>query len=229
MPGLAAVKSERYEKNGKWSRTIYELVLAPGAGHVVASQDWDHPHRWFGNAADWQSVYKLFRDAGYTGDIDSFKARMMTLFPQTCEWWNEREQKVMALLSEAPVSAPPVSDASADAPTGNDIKVINCTLHPVVIVGDGGQRTALQPSGQVARIATRQRQIATIPVNGVPVPVFATEYGDVEGLPAPELGTYFVVSRLVLQACPNRHDLLAPGDLVRDSNGNVIGCKGLSR
>ena len=33
---------------------------------------------------------------------------------------------------------------------------------------------------------------------------------------------------LVASACPDRSDLLVPGPLVRDSEGKVIGCRGLS-
>jgi hypothetical protein len=229
LPGLAVKKSERYEKNGKWSRTIYEIVLGPGVEHIVASQDWDDPHMWFGNTGDWSSVYAKFKDAGYTGEMNAFKARMRELFPQTSQIWDEREEKIRALLSDIPASAPPVDETAADAPDGDTVKLVNCTPHPIVVCGDGYQRTVIQPSGQVARIAARQKQITNIAVNGVIVPVFATEYGQVEGLPDPEPNTFYIVARLVLQACPNRKDLLAPGELVRDANGTVIGCKGFSR
>lgn len=52
-------------------------------------------------------------------------------------------------------------------------------------------------------------------------------YGDVYNLPDSKPDTYYIVSTLVRQALPTRKDLLSPGELVRDENGNPIGCRGL--
>lgn len=82
----------------------------------------------------------------------------------------------------------------------------------------------LEPSGQVARVASESKQVGT--VSGVSI--YETKFGEVEGLPEPKEGVYFVVSRLVLQAS-GRKDLLSPGELVRNEAGQPIGCKGLSR
>ena len=54
-------------------------------------------------------------------------------------------------------------------------------------------------------------------------------FGDVTDLPEQEDGVYLIVSRLVATACPNRSDLLIPGPLIRDAEGKVVGCKGLSK
>lgn len=83
----------------------------------------------------------------------------------------------------------------------------------------------LEPSGQVARVASESRVVGTI--SGVSI--YETTFGEVEGLPEEKEGTYYVVSRLVLQAASNRKDLLSPGQLVRNEAGQPIGCKGLSR
>jgi hypothetical protein len=198
-------------------------------GYIVATQDWDDPHYWFGNTADWQAVFKKFQDAGYTGDRNAFKSRMRELFPQTSQVWDEREEKIRQLISDIPASAPPVNDTAAEMPSGDTVKIVNCTPHPVVVCGEGYQRTVIQPSGIVARIAAKQKEVAAISVNGISVPIYSTEYGQVEGLPDPSPNTFYIVARLVLQACPNRKDLIAPGELVRDANGTVIGCKGFSR
>jgi hypothetical protein len=50
-------------------------------------------------------------------------------------------------------------------------------------------------------------------------------YGSVD-LP-PETGDIYIVSNIVRQAFPDRKDLASPGDLIRDENGIVIGCKNL--
>ena len=54
-------------------------------------------------------------------------------------------------------------------------------------------------------------------------------FGEVTDLPEQEDGVYLIVSRLVATACPNRSDLLIPGPLIRDAEGKVVGCKGLSK
>jgi len=60
------------------------------------------------------------------------------------------------------------------------------------------------------------------------IPVVRTVPGDVEGLPDPIPGTVFLVSRIVKAAVPDRMDCMVPDDLVRDSEGRVIGCRRLS-
>lgn len=40
-----------------------------------------------------------------------------------------------------------------------------------------------------------------------------------------ELANYYIVSRMVANALPNRKDLLVPNELVRDDQGNIIGCR----
>jgi len=42
------------------------------------------------------------------------------------------------------------------------------------------------------------------------IPLYDVAYGKVEGLPAPEKGTYLIVSGVVKAALPDRRDLLVP-------------------
>ena len=102
-------------------------------------------------------------------------------------------------------------------------KILNFTPHALNVVGLDGSVTTF-PSVGVARVATST--VSVTPINGFGV--VATAFADVAGLPDPVSGTYFVVSRLVLSACPGRTDLLCPGELIRDVDGNVVGCKGFS-
>lgn len=53
-------------------------------------------------------------------------------------------------------------------------------------------------------------------------------FGEVEGLPKYREDVYYIVSRLVKSALPDRKDLLCPGQQVRNETGQVIGCKSLS-
>lgn len=50
------------------------------------------------------------------------------------------------------------------------------------------------------------------------------------GLPDPDDNIVLIVSRAVADAAPpNRGDLMSPGRLIRDEDGNVVGCDGLAR
>mgnify|MGYP001598752857 FL=1 len=70
-----------------------------------------------------------------------------------------------------------------------------------------------------------ERLLARDPLAGIPL--FVTVGGDVTGLPEPVAGTIYIVSLLVRQAVPHRLDVLSPGQLVRDSAGQPVGCIGL--
>jgi hypothetical protein len=52
-----------------------------------------------------------------------------------------------------------------------------------------------------------------------------TVFGEPTGLPEYQFGQFYIVSQLVKSALPNREDLLVPAEVVRDSNGNILGCK----
>ena len=98
---------------------------------------------------------------------------------------------------------------------------VNLTPHDLnVIVLD--TTVNFPTSGLVARCDVVRHDgfsIAGIPVN-------PTSFGDVVGIPDSADNTFFIVSGLVKGNC-NRHDVLAPGDLIRYSKSNPIGCKGL--
>jgi hypothetical protein len=98
-------------------------------------------------------------------------------------------------------------------------KIINLTPHNVNEVVSG---QAFAPSGQVVRVSS-----AFIPSGTLDgIPLFVAEFGKVEGLPEPQGGVRYIVSGMVLSACPGRKDLLGPGELVRDKSGKPVGCKG---
>lgn len=57
------------------------------------------------------------------------------------------------------------------------------------------------------------------------LPVEEVVYGEIEGLPEPQEGTFYIVSGLVAAAAARegRKDCLAPGGLVRDAeNGSLV-------
>ena len=99
--------------------------------------------------------------------------------------------------------------------------LINLTPHSINLMdGDNNPVQTIESSG-VARCATNKKTVSHI--NGIPVN--STTFGQVENLPAPADDTVYIVSRLVLSACPDRQDLVVPDDLVRDSQGRIIGCR----
>lgn len=49
------------------------------------------------------------------------------------------------------------------------------------------------------------------------------------GLPEPKPDTYYIVSKILAQACHEREDLIFPGTLVYDAEDNVVGCIDFSR
>ena len=112
-------------------------------------------------------------------------------------------------------------------------KIINLTPHSINVIGDDNSvAITIEASGNVARCSQTIDIVdtidLTIDLNNVAIPVSSSSYGKVVDLPAPQDNTYYIVSRLVMSACPNRQDLLVPNDLVRDEAGRVIGCRSLA-
>ena len=92
---------------------------------------------------------------------------------------------------------------------------------------------SLPPSGTVARcnVDREKKEKIIDEIDGweITIPVTKTRFGEVEGLPEPQEGIIYIVSNLVAQAVPDREDVFFPDDLVRDENGNVIGCRALGK
>lgn len=107
--------------------------------------------------------------------------------------------------------------------------IINLTPHAISIVDENDSVVVtIEASGSIARCSQTINIVDSIDLNNVAIPISSSSYGEVVDLPAPQDGVYYVVSRLVMSACPNRQDLLVPNDLVRDEAGRVIGCRSLA-
>lgn len=104
-------------------------------------------------------------------------------------------------------------------------KIINLTPHKVTIVNNDNTIKAEFESQGIARCYQQTTIVGNI--NGINIT--STVFGDVTDLPDEKPNTFFIVSRLVLNACKDtRSDLLVPNELIRDANGNIIGCKSLA-
>jgi hypothetical protein len=127
-----------------------------------------------------------------------------------------------ALAAAAPLSSP------CDEPCVGTRKnvIVNLTPHPVVLTTDNGD-IAL-PSTGIARCEERREVVSSVSVEAGDIDIEEVTYGDITGLPAPVVGTIYVVSQLVL-AASDRHDLVCPGRTIRDANGRVTSCTTLSR
>lgn len=110
------------------------------------------------------------------------------------------------------------------------MKFVNLTPHTLNVVrNDGSVMLSVPPSGTVARVATQQTVVCQL----AGVDVVCTVFGDVDGLPAPQPDTVYVVSTLVLQALKangvDRSDVVAPdtspASVVRNADGQIVGVK----
>ena len=116
--------------------------------------------------------------------------------------------------------------------------VINCTHHDVCIYGatscmlqDG--RPYIREEGEEypeplrvypaakepARVILEHKLVGA--VDGILIYRWFTE--DIVNLPEPKPGTYYIVSKMLAQACPERKDLIFPGTVVRNADGHIVG------
>jgi len=101
------------------------------------------------------------------------------------------------------------------------VRIINLTPHPVTVVGQDGEPThVFMPSVPVPRC--REEVVTLGDLDGIPL--VRKTLGQVENLPDPQEGVYYIVSLAVAQAA-RRPDLLVPDDMVRDEQGSILGCR----
>jgi hypothetical protein len=108
--------------------------------------------------------------------------------------------------------------------------LINLTPHAVNICNAQGEPLFTLPrSGTVARVSVTQESAGSL-TGGIPL--FRTKFGEVQDLPEcdPDNDVVYIVSLVVAQhpAVAGREDIASPGELIRDVNGQPVGCKGLT-
>lgn len=109
------------------------------------------------------------------------------------------------------------------------MKLINLTPHPVTIYIGDEVVISQQPDGPTARCVETRTAGEPVTVNGHEIPVSAVGFGQVTGLPDPQPGVLYVMSRAAAEAVPHRDDVVYPDGQVRDASGRIIGCRGLAR
>lgn len=133
--------------------------------------------------------------------------------------------------------------------TSGTVRLVNLTPHPITLqlVDGAGQHfpVTLPPDGRVPRVEVFRDQVAVLGYTPTPdsyrvldqagdpadliIPVRQTSTGAITGLPDPEPGVLYIVSRMVAEAAPEREDLVFPDELLRDGEGRVVACTSLGR
>lgn len=103
-------------------------------------------------------------------------------------------------------------------------KLINLTPHNVVLVTEETTIT-IEPSGIVPRLKEIQEEIGEINR----IPVMKKSFGEIDNMPNEEENTVYIISALAASALKHRDDVYVPNDIVRDKNGNIVGCRSLAK
>ena len=107
------------------------------------------------------------------------------------------------------------------------MQLINLTPHTITFFAGNKVVLSIKSHG-VARVLSAPEIVKYIQVGDVSVPQTHTIYGEIEGLPDPTPGIWYIVSNMIVSALAqrgiHRDDLFTPGVQVRDDQGRVIGC-----
>lgn len=102
--------------------------------------------------------------------------------------------------------------------------LINCTPHKICFQKEDGSVFCIEPSENPFRLETKQEEVGEI--EGIKL--FKTKLKRAK-LPKFKEGVYYIVSSLVLEKYKGRrNDLVAPAHLIRNKQGQVIACEGLT-
>lgn len=99
------------------------------------------------------------------------------------------------------------------------MKIINLTPHDIVFVNEDGESQVFMASGEVARV-----EQFLFSIGGSKYNLKSCVTGCVEGLPAKDVDTVYIVSSMVREELPERDDLWSPTSFIRDEEGKIIGC-----
>ncbi|CAB5226071.1 hypothetical protein UFOVP755_40 [uncultured Caudovirales phage] len=113
------------------------------------------------------------------------------------------------------------------------MQFINITPHSIDLLLDN-KKISIPPTGVVARCSVDSEQLPTISATfdsmEFEIPMSQTRLGEIVGLPPKMQDTYYITSIVVAQKASQlgRVDVIVP-DVIRDSKGNIVGCKGFYR
>ena len=132
-----------------------------------------------------------------------------------------------ALIEQDPLysNKAPVAVTSSDIEQ-SEIKLINATAHKITLLSPDSTPEKyevvqeIEPSGLVLR--RREKSVALGTIKGLPR--VKKEFLEIEGLPPPEDGVFYIVSAICLD--PNRNDLLVPLTIRGSDRSQILGCVG---
>lgn len=101
---------------------------------------------------------------------------------------------------------------------------VNLCIHDIVIVKSDTFKFVIAPSGVVARVDTETVSLG----EDDGIPITETIFKDVIGLPAPQEGTKYIVSKIVAERCADRTDVYFPNENIRNDQKKVIGSASLT-
>ena len=113
------------------------------------------------------------------------------------------------------------------------MKIINLTPHSLNFYSNSNLVLTI-PSSGIVRATEQKENIGEIDLDGLTIPIFHIRYGKPEGLPEKiDEDAIYVVSAIAAQAikqhCPElSHKFYVVAETVRDSKGQIIGCKALA-
>ena len=113
------------------------------------------------------------------------------------------------------------------------MQFINITPHSIDLIVSN-TKISIPPTGIIARCSVESEQLPTISASfdgmNFEIPLSQTKLGEIVGLPPQLENTYYITSIVVAQKASQlgRQDVLVP-DVIRDTKGNIIGCKGFYR
>ena len=108
----------------------------------------------------------------------------------------------------------------------------NLTPHALYIRTTDGEYITIDPDPRgVARVIYDRLPPEQVRIDGHEISVaVAGAPREIIGLPEPEENVILIVAKAVSDAAPaGRGDLMSPGRLLRDADGKVVGCDGLTR
>jgi hypothetical protein len=100
--------------------------------------------------------------------------------------------------------------------------VKNLTPHPIHVVDENAKIVKTFATDGLVRLKA-STVMTGLEIDGVPIT--KTEFGEPVGLPEFQDGVFLIVSQLVKSALRDRTDLVVPAEVVRDTTGNIIGCR----
>ncbi|MFC1710474.1 hypothetical protein ACFL0F_02345 [Patescibacteria group bacterium] len=109
------------------------------------------------------------------------------------------------------------------------MKLINLTPHTLNIFDMSGKQEiiVLPASGSIARYTDNEKYISKQKLESVLIPTYRSIKPGVLYMPKKKDNVIYVVSTPVRIVLKHRKDIASPGELIRNNEGQPIGCKGL--